>query len=152
MELAVRPRVRYQHLLEMSDLIVVKVGTGVLTRVSDGRIDGGSLVKLVTALAEQVNGGQRVVLVSSGAVGSGVSALGMAQYPTELSEKQAAAAVGQARLMHTYENLFSQFGLECGADSFDGRQFAERRSASAGEKYHQLLVRQRWSGAHCESE
>ncbi|GHC48524.1 glutamate 5-kinase [Roseibacillus persicicus] len=95
----------------MSDLLVVKVGTGVLTRVSDGRIDGGSLVKLVTALAEQANRGQKVVLVSSGAVGSGVSALGLDQYPTELSEKQAAAAVGQARLMHTYENLFSQFGL-----------------------------------------
>lgn len=95
----------------MSDLIVVKVGTGVLTRISDGRIDGGSLVKLVTALAEEVNGGRHVILVSSGAVGSGVSALGMEQYPSELSEKQAAAAVGQARLMHTYENLFSEFGL-----------------------------------------
>ena len=95
----------------MSDLIVVKVGTGVLTRVSDGRIDGGSLVKLVTALAEQINGGQRVILVSSGAVGSGVSALGLEQYPSKISEKQAAAAVGQARLMHTYENLFSQFSL-----------------------------------------
>lgn len=95
----------------MSDLIVVKVGTGVLTRLSDGRIDGGSLVKLVTALAEQVNGGKKVVLVSSGAVGSGVSALGLDKYPSELSDKQAAAAVGQARLMHTYGNLFSQFGL-----------------------------------------
>lgn len=95
----------------MSNLIVVKVGTGVLTRVSDGRIDGGSLVKLVTALAEQVNAGKKLILVSSGAVGSGVSALGLDQYPSELSEKQAAAAVGQARLMHTYENLFSHFGL-----------------------------------------
>lgn len=95
----------------MSELVVVKVGTGVLTRVSDGRLDGGSLVKLVTALAEQVNEGQKVILVSSGAVGSGVSALGLDNYPSELSEKQAAAAVGQARLMHTYGNLFSQFGL-----------------------------------------
>lgn len=95
----------------MSDLIVVKVGTGVLTRVSDGRLDGGSLVNLVSALAEQVNAGKRLVLVSSGAVGSGVSALGLDKYPSELSEKQAAAAVGQARLMHTYENLFSHFGL-----------------------------------------
>ncbi len=95
----------------MRDLVIVKVGTGVLTRLSDGRIDGGALVKLVTALAEQVNEGQKLILVSSGAVGSGVSALGLDQYPSELSEKQAAAAVGQARLMHTYENLFSQFGL-----------------------------------------
>ena len=107
----VRRQVGCQLQQKMSDLIVVKVGTGVLTRFSDGRIDGGSLVKLVTALAEQVELGRRLVLVSSGAVGSGVSALGLAEYPSELSEKQAAAAVGQARLMHTYENLFSQFGL-----------------------------------------
>ena len=95
----------------MNDLIVVKVGTGVLTRVRDGRLDGGSLVKLVTALSEQVNQGRKIVLVSSGSVGAGVSALGLDQYPEELTEKQAAASIGQARLMHTYENLFSQFDL-----------------------------------------
>ncbi|MBK1834262.1 glutamate 5-kinase [Roseibacillus ishigakijimensis] len=94
-----------------SDLIVIKVGTGVLTRVEDGRLDGGALVKLVTALSELIRQGHRVVLVSSGAVGSGVSALGLDSYPKTLPEKRAAAAVGQARLMHTYENLFSQFEL-----------------------------------------
>lgn len=93
------------------ELIVVKVGTGVLTRIVDGRLDGGSLVRLVTALAEQVQAGNKLVLVSSGAVGAGVSALGLDSYPTDLSEKQAAAAIGQARLMHVYENLFSQFDL-----------------------------------------
>ena len=96
---------------DLKDLVVVKVGTGVLTRVADGRLDGGALVRLVTALADQVNGGGKILLVSSGAVGAGVSALGLQSYPTELSEKQAAAAIGQARLMHVYENLFSQFGL-----------------------------------------
>lgn len=95
----------------MKDLIVVKVGTGVLTRVQDGRLDGGSLVRLVTALSDQIRMGRKIVLVSSGAVGAGVSALGLTSYPSELSDKQAAAAVGQARLMHVYENLFSHFDL-----------------------------------------
>ena len=95
----------------MSELIVVKVGTGVLTRVADGRLDGGSLVRLVAGLAEQVRAGRRIILVSSGAVGAGVSALGLSRYPDVLAEKQAAAAVGQARLMHVYENLFSHFDL-----------------------------------------
>lgn len=95
----------------MKNLIVVKVGTGVLTRVEDGRLDGSSLVRLVTALSDQIKLGRQIVLVSSGAVGAGVSALGLTSYPSELSDKQAAAAVGQARLMHVYENLFSHFGL-----------------------------------------
>ena len=90
--------------------IVVKVGTGVLTRADDGCLDGGALVRLVTALAELMSLGHEIVLVSSGAVGSGVSVLGLSEYPQDITSKQAAAAVGQARLMHTYENLFSQFG------------------------------------------
>ncbi|MEM9079629.1 MAG: glutamate 5-kinase [Verrucomicrobiota bacterium] len=96
----------------MSNLVVVKVGTGVLTRVEDGTLEGGSLTRLVTGLAGLVEAGKQVILVSSGAVGAGVSALGLASYPEDLQSKQAAAAVGQARLMHHYENLFSQFGLQ----------------------------------------
>ncbi len=90
--------------------VVVKVGTGVLTRVEDGCLDGGSLVRLVTGLAELMALEHEIVLVSSGAVGSGVSELGLSEYPEDLVSRQAAAAVGQARLMHTYGNLFSQFG------------------------------------------
>lgn len=95
----------------MSNTVVVKVGTGVLTRVEDGRLDGGALLRLVSALAELKAANREVVLVSSGAVGGGVSALGLQKYPETLPERQAAAAVGQARLMHLYENLFSQFEL-----------------------------------------
>lgn len=53
-----------------------------------------------------------MVLVSSGAVGSGVSVLGLPSYPQELSLKQACAAVGQTRLMQTYENPFSHFDVD----------------------------------------
>lgn len=57
--------------------IVVKVGTGVLTR-ENGKLDGSSIVHLVSALADLMQQGHQVVLVSSGAVGSGVSVLGAA--------------------------------------------------------------------------
>ena len=97
---------------EMSetDTIVVKVGTGVLTR-QDGTLDSASLARLVTAVADLPDQGKRVILVSSGAVGAGISALGLKEYPDDVSARQAAAAVGQTRLMHAYENLFRSFDL-----------------------------------------
>lgn len=91
--------------------VVVKVGTGVLTRESDGQLDGASLVRLVTAIAGLIEQGNRVVLVSSGAVGAGISGLGLIEYPDDVPTRQACAAVGQTRLMHAYENLFRNFGL-----------------------------------------
>lgn len=96
---------------EIEKLTVIKAGTGVLTRVSDGMLDGASLVRLVTAIAGLMEAGWRPVLVSSGAVGAGVSAFGLDGYPADLVTKQACAAVGQARLMHTYENLFRNFEI-----------------------------------------
>lgn len=92
------------------DAIVVKVGTGVLTR-QDGTLDSASLARLVNALADLPDQGKRVVLVSSGAVGAGISALGLKEYPDDVSARQAAAAVGQTRLMHAYENLFRSFDI-----------------------------------------
>lgn len=91
--------------------IIIKVGTGVLTRESDGQLDGASLVRLVTAIAEISADGYQVILVSSGAVGAGISGLGLSEYPGDIPTRQACAAVGQTRLMHAYENLFRNFGF-----------------------------------------
>lgn len=91
--------------------IVIKIGTGVLTRESDGLLDRSSLTKLVTAVADLVKSGQPCVLVSSGAVGAGVAQIGLTEYPTDVPTRQACAAVGQTRLMHAYENLFNNFDL-----------------------------------------
>ena len=91
--------------------IVIKIGTGVLTRDVDGLLDRAALAKLVTAVADLVCSGQPCVLVSSGAVGAGVAQLGLTDYPSDVPTRQACAAVGQTRLMHAYESLFSNFEL-----------------------------------------
>ena len=78
------------------DIIVIKVGTGVLTR-EDGTLDSASLARLVNAVADLPDHAQRVVLVSSGAVGAGISALGLKEYPADVSARQAAAAVPPGR-------------------------------------------------------
>lgn len=93
------------------DLTVIKAGTGVLTKSADGTLDRGALVHLVSAIAALMDAGQRCLFVSSGAVGSGVSAFGLKEYPDDTMTRQACAAVGQARLMQTYGSQFANFDI-----------------------------------------
>jgi len=88
--------------------IVVKVGTSTLT-YDDGRLRLRRMEELCRNLADIKNGGREVILVSSGAVGAGVSKLRLPGRPSELREKQAAAAVGQCRLMHLYDKFFGEY-------------------------------------------
>ena len=90
--------------------LVVKLGTGVLTD-SRKQPDFLQLVQLVAQVAEQRHAGRDVILVSSGAVGAGMGALGLARRPAKLDQLQACAAVGQSRLMALYGDLFDKFGL-----------------------------------------
>lgn len=94
-----------------SDLTIIKAGTGVLTKISDGTVDMAALVHLVTAIAQVINSGERCLFVSSGAVGSGVSAMGLTEYPKDVVTRQACAAVGQARLISSYTSLFKNFDI-----------------------------------------
>src|SRR5436190_187373 len=106
---ATRAPVRSELLKEISR-VVVKLGTGVLTD-SRKQPDLAQMEQLVAQVAEQRKAGKEMVLVSSGAVGAGMGALGHAKRPNDLAELQACAAVGQSRLMATYEKLFAAFGL-----------------------------------------
>jgi glutamate 5-kinase len=94
-----------------SELTVIKAGTGVLTKSADGTLDRAALVHLVSAIAGLIDAGHRCLFVSSGAVGSGVSAFGLSEYPRDTATRQACAAVGQARLMQTYSSLFANFEI-----------------------------------------
>ena len=90
--------------------IVVKFGTGVVTD-SRKQPDPAQLEQLVAQIAAQRKAGKEMVLVTSGAVGAGMGALGFDKRPTELAELQACAAVGQSRLMAIYADLFAKHGL-----------------------------------------
>src|ERR1051325_7254417 len=96
--------------LKSATRIVVKLGTGVLTD-SRKQPDLAQMEQLVAQVAEQRRAGKEVVLVSSGAVGAGMGALGHDRRPGDLAALQACAAVGQSPLMATYAQLFSAFGL-----------------------------------------
>jgi glutamate 5-kinase len=98
------------ELLSQVSRIVVKLGTGVLTD-SKKQPDSAQMEQLVAQIAAQRKAGREIVLVSSGAVGAGMGALGYSKRPADLAELQACAAVGQSRLMATYEKLFSVHGL-----------------------------------------
>lgn len=98
------------ELLKSVSRLVVKLGTGVLT---DDRkqLDLAQLEQIVAEVAALRAVGKEVVLVTSGAVGAGMGALGYDSRPTNLAEKQACAAVGQSRLMATYDTLFAKHNL-----------------------------------------
>jgi glutamate 5-kinase len=95
-----------------AERVVVKVGTRVLTD-GEGRPALARLFDIVEAVARRVRAGSEVLVVSSGAVGVGREALGLAETPTALVERQACAAVGQPRLMQLYQQGFDQKGLTC---------------------------------------
>jgi glutamate 5-kinase len=90
--------------------IVVKVGTSTLTG-ADGRVDHAWLADLARQTAALRAAGNHVVIVSSGAIAAGVEALGLSGRPKELTGLQAAAAVGQVRLIGTYDEIMTAAGV-----------------------------------------
>ena len=96
--------------LKAAARLVVKLGTGVLTD-SSKQPDLAQLEQLVAQVAALRKAGKEIVLVTSGAVGAGMGALGYEKRPAELAELQACAAVGQSQLMTIYEKLFAAHDL-----------------------------------------
>lgn len=98
-----------QEVAATSRTVVVKVGTRVLTH-DDGSLDHDR----VTAIAEQIvwltEDGRQVVLVSSGAVGAGMGRIGLHRRPADLAQLQAVAAVGQSRLIESYNRALEPHG------------------------------------------
>jgi len=87
--------------------VVVKIGSSTLT-TKRGTFRLPPVAELVTEVCELHGEGHHMLLVSSGAVSSGMGILGLKRRPGEVIDLQAAAAVGQGRLFHTYTDLFGQ--------------------------------------------
>lgn len=86
---------------------VVKLGTGILS-TPEGDLDLPQIRRLVEQIAALKEEGWEIVLVSSGAIGSGMGLLGYRKRPAAIEALQACAAVGQPQLMRLYEELFSE--------------------------------------------
>ncbi|WP_447977604.1 glutamate 5-kinase [Candidatus Nitrospira bockiana] len=114
------------ELLTQAKRIVVKIGSSLLaSRESGLQLD--RIEQLAADLAGLRLAGREVVLVSSGAILSGMSKLGVATYPKSLPLKQAAAAVGQSRLMWAYEKAFERLGLKVAQILLTHQDLADRR-------------------------
>lgn len=114
-----------REVIESARVVVIKVGTNVLSRYDDS-LD----VDRVTDLAEQMHrireSGRRVVLVSSGAVGAGLSLLGLRERPADLPHLQAAAAAGQAHLIRLYDDSLRKHGYHAAQLLLTADDFTQR--------------------------
>ncbi|RBY83208.1 glutamate 5-kinase [Blastococcus sp. TF02A-26] len=93
--------------------VVVKVGSSSLTTLPGG-LDTDKLTALVDVLGAVRTAGREVVLVSSGAIAAGLAPLGVEGRPRDLATAQAAASVGQLRLVQTYADAFDRHGVTVG--------------------------------------
>ena len=120
--------------------IVVKVGSSSLTHPESGKLDLIKLEILIRELTDLRNSGVDVVLVTSGAIMVGRTALGVDHRPDRIEEKQACAAVGQARLMMMYQKLFAEYNQSCGQVLITkDNLLSEEASNNAKKTFDELL-------------
>jgi len=94
--------------------IVVKVGSSSLQHPETGKLNFLKVERLVRELCDLKNCGMDICLVSSGAIAVGRTFMGMEKRPHTIARKQACAAVGQARLMMTYQKMFAEYHQTAG--------------------------------------
>ncbi len=95
--------------LKKAQRIVIKVGTSTIT-YANGKRNFAQIDRLAREISDLQNQGKEMILVTSGAVAVGVDRMGLPAKPKTIPGKQAAAAVGQGVLMHTYEKFFADYG------------------------------------------
>ena len=117
-------------------VVVVKLGSTSVT-TSAGDPDDALLASLAAQIADVRARGTRVVVVSSGAVATGLAALGIAERPSQMALLQAASAVGQPRVVRSWQDALDAHGLLAGqvlldpADLFSRRQYLLARATFA---------------------
>lgn len=119
--------------------VVVKVGTHAIASRS-GRPDRAALRRLVAQLCALRKQGHEVIFVSSGAVAAGVEALGLKARPSDVNAVQMCAAVGQARFIYAYEQLFLACGVKIGQVLLTHHDFEDRRRSQNVKKSIANLV------------
>jgi len=131
---------KYREVIADARRIVVKIGSKVLVQKT-GRPDTRSMRNLTRQLAAILRSGHDVAVVTSGAIGSGMEALGMKDRPSALPELQMAAAVGQGRLMSHYDKLFSALGCTVGQVLLTHADFNHKIRLTNARRTLETLIR-----------
>ncbi|UWO27059.1 glutamate 5-kinase [Marvinbryantia formatexigens DSM 14469] len=100
----------YRERLKDKKRIIIKIGSSSLTHTTTGAPNLTKLEILVREICNLRNMGKEVILVSSGAIAVGCSAIGIKRRPVQVDVQQACAAIGQAKLMMIYQKLFAEYG------------------------------------------
>ena len=106
--------------------IVVKIGSSLFCSKA-GKLDTAMLSNITEQVSDLLKEGKEVVIVSSGAIALGMSALKLQERPKELSFLQAAAAIGQNELMDVYRKFFKESSINCAQLLLTWEDFSERR-------------------------
>ena len=113
--------------------VVVKIGTSTLT-YENGKMNLRRIDKLCRTLCDLQNGGRRIVLVTSGAIGVGMGKLGLPERPDDTAKKQALAAIGQCELMFAYDKILRRVPPECCAGlAYSGCHLAAHQLPQRGK-------------------
>lgn len=133
---------KYREALTDARRVVVKIGSRVLVQKT-GRPDVRRIRNLIGQLAAIHKDGKEVVVVTSGAVGAGVEALGLGERPSTLPEQQMAAAVGQTRLMSRYSELFASKGITVGQVLLTHADFHHKIRLTNARRTMETMIRRR---------
>jgi glutamate 5-kinase len=120
--------------------IVIKVGTNVLTR-EDGLLDITTISHLVDQLAKIKSQGIEVLLVSSGAVGAGLSLIKLSNGLNKVVQRQVLSSIGQIKLMNIYTDLFANYDLLCAQVLATKEDFRDRMHYINMKNCFQALLR-----------
>jgi len=119
--------------------LVIKIGTGVVTS-DDGTLDVAGIGRICRQVHELNARKVQVIVVTSGAIGAGIGALGLKRRPSVLPELQAVAAVGQNRLMLAYDEALQKYGHHAGQVLLTREDLEDRaRFVNVGNTIRSLL-------------
>jgi glutamate 5-kinase len=131
---------KYRSVIPEARRVVIKIGSRVLVQKT-GRPDLRRMRSLIREISGIQASGHEVVVVTSGAVGAGMESLGMTSRPGSLPELQMAAAVGQARLMSRYAELFGECGYKVGQVLLTHADFQHKARMTNARRTMDSLIR-----------
>lgn len=133
---------KYREIIGDARRVVVKIGSRVLVQKT-GRPDVVQMQRLAKQVASIHKSGREVLVVTSGAVGAGMEALGMKTRPSALPDVQMAAAVGQAKLMAKYDHIFSKLDIKVGQILLTHEDFEHKVRLTNAHRTIENLLRNR---------